>query len=168
MPALLNAKWEHFAQLINNGESGVQAYSLAGYSAKSAHQNSNALMKKAVVSERIAELRKQKEEMHAESMRQVIEESGVTKAWVIAQLAENVTMAKAAEPVTDANGNPIGEYKQNIQAANRALELLGKELGMFIDRKEVKTGALDDLSPADRRVALEVVQEAIRRAKEIA
>jgi len=32
-------------------------------------------------------------------------------------------------------------------AAIRAAELLGKQLGMFIDKKEVKVGQLDDLSP---------------------
>jgi hypothetical protein len=30
-----------------------------------------------------------------------------------------------------------GEYVYNGSVANKALELLGKELGMFIDRKEV-------------------------------
>jgi len=30
-----------------------------------------------------------------------------------------------------------GQYVYNGSVANKALELLGKELGMFIDRKEV-------------------------------
>ena len=30
----------------------------------------------------------------------------------------------------DANGNPIGQYRYEASAANRALELIGKELGM--------------------------------------
>lgn len=51
----------------------------------------------------------------------------------------------AAEPVKDAEGNPVGEYKANLQAANKALELIGKEAGMFIDRKEIRTGELDGL-----------------------
>lgn len=42
-----------------------------------------------------------------------------------------------AEAVLDAEGKPTGEYKYNGSVANRALELLGKERGMFIDRKEV-------------------------------
>ena len=39
-------------------------------------------------------------------------------------------------PVLDAKGKETGIYAYNGQAANRALELIGKELGMFIDRSE--------------------------------
>jgi hypothetical protein len=34
-------------------------------------------------------------------------------------------------------GQEIGEYTYNGSVANKALELLGKEIGMFVDRKEV-------------------------------
>lgn len=70
----------------------------------------------------------------------------IDKTWVLTQLVENVAMAKQAEPVLDREGKPTGEYTQNLAAANRALEMIGKELGMFVDRKEVRTGALDDAS----------------------
>ena len=43
-----------------------------------------------------------------------------------------------ARPVIDRAGNPTGSYVYNGAAANRALELLGKELGMFIERRENK------------------------------
>jgi hypothetical protein len=39
-------------------------------------------------------------------------------------------------PVLDSEGRPTGEYRYGGNVANRALELLGKELGMFIDRSE--------------------------------
>ncbi len=42
-----------------------------------------------------------------------------------------------AEAHRSEDGKPIGEYSYNGAVANRALELLGKELGMFIVRKEV-------------------------------
>jgi hypothetical protein len=46
-----------------------------------------------------------------------------------------------AEPVRRKTGDGEeevpGEFVYNGSVANRALELLGKELGMFIDRKEV-------------------------------
>jgi hypothetical protein len=38
--------------------------------------------------------------------------------------------------VRDAKGNPTGEYRYDGSVANRALELIGKELGMFVERKE--------------------------------
>lgn len=46
-----------------------------------------------------------------------------------------------AAPVTDRDGMPTGEYRYDGSVANRALELLGKELGMFIDRSKVDLSA---------------------------
>ena len=40
-------------------------------------------------------------------------------------------------PVLDRDGKPTGEYRYDGSVANRALELLGKQQGMFIDRHEV-------------------------------
>src|SRR5262249_21855185 len=52
-----------------------------------------------------------------------------------------VERAMQAEPVRrksgDAEEEVPGEYVYNGAVANKALELLGKELGMFIDRREV-------------------------------
>jgi hypothetical protein len=46
-----------------------------------------------------------------------------------------------AEPVRrktdDGEKEVTGEYVYNGSVANKALELIGKELGMFIDRKKV-------------------------------
>ena len=39
--------------------------------------------------------------------------------------------------VLDKDGKPTGEYRYDGNVANRALELLGKQQGMFIDRHEV-------------------------------
>ena len=49
----------------------------------------------------------------------------VTPQWVMARLAENV------EVCLGRRATPDGTYTYNPQAANRALELLGNELGMF-------------------------------------
>ena len=56
-------------------------------------------------------------------------------------LCSDVERAMQAEPVRrkfgDREEEVPGEYVYNGSVANKALELLGKELGMFIDRKEV-------------------------------
>lgn len=144
MGILKNAKHEHFAQLVSKGKTPPKAYVLAGYSEAGSAQSANRLLKNADVARRIEELRKTVEEPSRE---RAIEKAALDKAWVLAQLAENVAMAKQAEPVTDNEGNPTGEYRQNLNAANKALELIGKELGMFVDRKEVRSGPLDDVPP---------------------
>jgi hypothetical protein len=42
-----------------------------------------------------------------------------------------------AEAVTDREGNETGEYQYAGAVANRALELLGKHLGLFPDKLQV-------------------------------
>lgn len=37
----------------------------------------------------------------------------------------------------DSDGNPIGEYRYNGSVANKALELLGKHFGMFLDKQGI-------------------------------
>jgi len=59
----------------------------------------------------------------------------VTREWVLERLAENVRRAMRIEAVT-LRGVPTGEYRYEGSVANRALELLGKELGLFVERSE--------------------------------
>ena len=66
-----------------------------------------------------------------------VEKTAISKAWVIEKLVENVERAMQAEAVVDREGKETGEFTYNGNVANRALELIGKELGMFIDRREV-------------------------------
>jgi phage terminase small subunit len=169
-----NAKHEHFAQLVSNGESASQAYVLAGYSPQGAGQSANKLLKKPEVSSRLAYLRATKEQSHADARQAVIEKAALTKEWIITQLMENVAMAKQAGPVRDSEGNETGEYKQNLPAANKALELLGVELGMFIKKAEVgKPGEFQDLTDdelerqlADADRALAASDSAIQSARD--
>lgn len=157
MPVLRNAKHEHFAQLIaKGGTTPPKAYVIAGYSDKGAAQSANRLLKDADVVRRVEELR---EAIEKPSRERAIEKAAVDKAWVLSQLVEVVQMAKQAEPVRDTEGNPTGEYKQNLAAANKALELVGKEIGMFVDRKEVRTGELDGLPHDDLKQVRDALAE---------
>lgn len=135
MGSNLTAKQEHFAVLIAKGVNGTEAAKTAGYAEKSAHVTASQLLRLPKVGLRIAEL---KDGITA----QVVERVGIDKAWVIAQLVENVEMGKQAVPVV-IDGVATGEYEQQLPAANKALELIGKELGMFVERREVRTGNLD-------------------------
>lgn len=64
---------------------------------------------------------------------------GIDKQSILRRLDQVVERCMEAEPVLDSEGNETGEYRFNATGANRALELLGKELGMFVERKEVST-----------------------------
>ena len=128
MPAITNNQHEKFAQALVKGKSHGEAYLAAGYKAKNASVASAAatrLLKKVNIQARVAELQTKAEERAV-----------VDRAWVLKRLVENVDRAMTAIPVTTKDGQ-TGEYKYEGSVANRALELLGKELGMFVDRKEV-------------------------------
>ena len=53
--------------------------------------------------------------------------------------------ALKARAVLDRNGQPTGEYRYDGAIVNRALELMGTEIGMFTKRSEVRHGSLDPL-----------------------
>ena len=86
----------------------------------------------------------------------VAKDLALDRLYVMRNLKEVVERCMERELVTDRNGKPVtcvtktGElaavYTFDSKGANRALELIGKEFGMFVDRKEVRHGALADAS----------------------
>jgi phage terminase small subunit len=127
---LKNSRDEHFAQLVAAGKTPTQAYGLAGYSEAGAHASAARLLRNATIRARVAELQKAVSE-------RAVEKATVDRAWVLAQLRENVDRAMQAVEMTDSKGKPTGEFRYEGGVANRALELIGKELGMFRERLEI-------------------------------
>jgi phage terminase small subunit len=70
-------------------------------------------------------------------MSEAAEKLGITKEMVLDALWSNAQRCRQAEQVTDKEGNPIGEYKFDSGGANKALELVGRHLQMFVDKKEI-------------------------------
>jgi len=68
----------------------------------------------------------------------------VDKNWVIDRLVEIVTRCMQH-----------GGDEFNARDATRALELLGKEQGMFIDRREVRDTTLENMSDEELRAIVE-------------
>lgn len=79
----------------------------------------------------------QRARKHDKASEKAVQELALSKQWVLAKLVENVERGLQARAVLDDEGKPIGEYSYQGNVVNRALELLGKEQGMFIDRKEM-------------------------------
>jgi len=61
----------------------------------------------------------------------------VTKDDVMRDLKDVKEKAMDSVPVRDKDGNPIGTYNFNAAGANKSLELIGKELGMFVNKVQV-------------------------------
>lgn len=165
MGTLPNARHERFALFIVEGVSGTKAYMQCGYETKprAASVAASKLAKNPNVIARIAELQAEKANIHGQSVADAISSAALTKQWIIENLMENVRRALQAKAVLDDDGEPTGEYAYNGMVANRALELLGKELGMFIDRKEIDIyGDLNRMTDGD------LMLEVRRRAKDLA
>ena len=136
MPILRNARHEQFAQQLAGGATAIDAHRAAGFRAD--RGNATRLQQNDSIRQRVAEILAEREAIHGQATARAIERTGSTKQWVIDQLRENVERAMQAQPVLDRAGRPTGMFIYNGAAANRALELLGKEMGMFIDRREVR------------------------------
>lgn len=108
MPVLANARHERFAQELAKGKSQADAYQAAGY--EPSEPNASRLTRNDKVQKRVAELQ-------ARAVENVL----LTREWVLEQLVDNASKAKAA-----------GDFGPS----NQALNLLGKELGMFVERTE--------------------------------
>ncbi len=125
MSALKRPKWERFAANVAQGLTLSDAFRQAGFSAKTPAAigtNASRLLKRAEVRARVDEL-----------TAEFIEKSKLTKQWVLDGLKENFERAMQRVAVLDAQGNPTGRYTYQGQVANKALELIGQELGMFVE-----------------------------------
>lgn len=117
---------------------GTQAAKRAGYSEKSAYSQAGRLLKNAEILARVRELQHEQ-----------VERLSVSADYVVLKLMETREKCMEPVPVLDSNGNQTGEYTFDSKGALRALELLGRHLGMFDDRLKVTakmdTGKLDSI-----------------------
>lgn len=157
MPALKNIKHEKFVQNLVKGLTNGEAYIKAGYDAKNndvASAAATRLLKDVRISARLAELT----EIVAD---RAAEKTAISKAWVIDKLVENVERSMQERAVTkkvDGEVVETGEYRYDGAVTNKALELIGKELGMFVDRSEVKNVDAFKIAPdeeLDEYIAVE-------------
>lgn len=78
----------------------------------------------------------------------------LTTDYVLNGLRDVAERCRQAEPALDREGNPTGEYRFDSSGANRALELLGKHLGIFIEKKQVDLAATINVFDAETRAQL--------------
>lgn len=110
----LSRKHKRFVEEYLKDLNATQAAIRAGYSPASAHVTSNRLYQRPEVAEAIRAAQAER------SARTHIDQD-----WVLDQLKANVERCMSDGP------------ERNAPAANQALQLLGKHLGMFVDKSEV-------------------------------
>lgn len=120
MPVLNNERHELYAKHRARGFIPAKAATAAGYAPGTNTSNlENDAAIRARIQELFDELREKQETQKAaarEAAKVVGEMVGVGRSWVLQQLAENAQTARTL---------------QDFKESNRALELIGKEFGMF-------------------------------------
>ncbi len=127
MGILLSQRQEAFCQAVAKGETVAKAYAIAGYPPSKG--NAYRLRLRERVTARIDELVVART---AEAQRQALsaaERAGLDHFWVLRSLRRNATLAARAG---------------DRAASNRAVELIGKHLNMFVDRNVVEINTVDD------------------------
>jgi hypothetical protein len=136
MPLLKNQRHEQFAHAVANGEKPHIAYVNAGFSEGGAYQSSNKLLKKPEVEARIAEISANKHRLLTEKVSYTVVDA----------------MREAEEAFLIAKG------KENGGAMVAAATLRAKLMGLLVDKKEIRTGALDELSAEERDAAINAIR----------
>ncbi len=155
MPILENSRHEIFAQELAKGATQTEAYLTAGY--KGDRTAASRLSTNINIQERVAELKSA-----------IAERVEVDEAYVLGTIKETVERCKQSAPVRDRKGEivltetPDGSltpaYEFNAGAVLKGAELLGKYLGMFVEKHEhtgkdggpIETADLSDMETIKR------------------
>jgi phage terminase small subunit len=147
---VLTPKQEKFClaylEIGNASEAYRRAYDVEKMSAQNIWTESSRLLTNPQISARLIELREG-----------VAAITKVSRAWVVEKLVTVVERSPQTEAVMDRNGNETGEYRYDSAGANRALQLLGTEIGMFVERKEIRTNPFDALTYEQVKVFDEIL-----------
>lgn len=137
MPKLTDKQKEFVRQYLVD-LNATQAAIRAGYSVKTAYRQGADLLQKTSIREAI-------EKAQAKRARRV----EVTQDYVLSNLVEVVERTMQRAPVTDRKGEQVTDEEGRVvwtfdaKNANRALELLGKHLGIFTDKIRAEVSGPD-------------------------
>ncbi|OBX86899.1 terminase [Haemophilus sp. CCUG 66565] len=135
----LTDKQKQFVEEYLVDLNATQAAIRAGYSEQTGYSIGQRLLKKVEVQEAIQQAQNKRSER-----------TQITQDEVIRRLIENVdiSMGKKATVITipsksengEVMGNDVAQFVYEPSAANKALELLGKHLGIFKDGVDITSG----------------------------
>jgi len=139
MPLLRNPRHEKFCEMVASGVRPSQAYVSVGYSETGACQAASRLLRRVDVRARISEI-------HTAALESAVERCALSRAWALESLQSVAQRCMQAEPAANSKGEKNGMYTFNAAGATRALELLGRQLGLFTERSETKIAWRGDLA----------------------
>jgi len=148
----LSPKQEMFVKEYLVDLNATQAAKRAGYNAKTAYSQGQRLLKKVEIQSAIAAAQQDR-----------AKRVEISQDYVLSNLTEIVerTMQRApvcnmkGEQVQDDEGNNLWEF--DAKSANRALELLGKHLGLFTDKVQQEVSGPGG-GPVEQKFVVEFVR----------
>jgi len=147
VPPLENHRWEIACQTLASGKvSQAEAYVAASNGRiKKDKAVASRFFSRPEIKARVEEIVAERHALDRQVARKAAEEAEVDRAWIMRHLRHNALAAMRGEPLygrdgkvqRDAETGAVRYTKPNRDAANRSLELMGREIGMFISRHEV-------------------------------
>ena len=137
----LKRQQELFCQEYVVDYNGAQAAIRAGYKESFARKQASRLLTNADILARVHELQKEQ-----------VDRLAISQDYVVLQLLDTYKCCREPSPVLQYNPvtgqmEETGMYQFDSKGALRALELLGKHMGMFVDKVhlsgKINTGKLD-------------------------
>lgn len=137
MSALSDPRREKACQARASGKTQEASYTEGGYSYKPA--SATRFFRLPEIAARISEIHTDRLRLEQRSTEIAAKKVAVDKEWVLQRLMYNAEQSLRGRPMRNGKGEVIaGMFTQpNESAANRALELIGNHLGMFIQRHEI-------------------------------
>ncbi len=172
----LNPKQRRFVAEYLKDQNGTQAAIRAGYSKKTAQEQSSELLSKPMIRAEV--------DMY---LKKVTDKALVTTEFVVSLLKENALRSMQKQKVMEFDWvekmlvqkkamienqetgalEEVGIWEYDSMGANKALELLGKYLKILTDRKEVTGADGKPLIPESMTINLEIRDKTITQMKEM-
>lgn len=163
---LKSAKREKFAQGIVAGMSPANAHKNAGYTVEKEKNRSRA----AHELKRVTEVHLRILALQSQAAAEVVTQLTWSQSEIMAELRKNVEHARKGYPIISRDGTHSGEYRPDFASVNRALELYGKQLGMFKETLLVGSAedrALDNMTDEEVQI-LQKAWEEIEQSRRLA
>ncbi len=133
---------EIFAQSISSGMTQSDAAKAAGYQTSYPEKTGSRLVRNVQVRARIEDL-----------VQQALEEHGISPSYIISQIKNAIEAAEHKPVVSRVSGEIVG-YDQDGRTILQGCELLGKMMGVFMDRSEEANNQPLGMSATERRIYL--------------
>jgi hypothetical protein len=147
----------------NASEAYRRAYNASGMNAATVNREAHSLLEHPKVAPRIRELQN-----HVTN--QAVEQVALSRAWVLDRLMRHAQVCLGEVPLRlkmrkahSADVVELETHQPDASAANRALELLGRELNLFTEKKEVgKPGDFDQMADEELIEFIKAQGEVVR------